>query len=255
MTDDSESAGERSADAADPSAADAADHSAADAADHSAADATGPSDASSDAGGPADAADRSPTEGEEDGRAQPAGPAATDAPVPGDDDAGLDPTEIDPAELTVPERSLNPRIRIVWVVRAILTALVAGVVAGAADFYVFEVGLVLPVGVAALFLVLGVPHALLRYRVWRYEVREDALYLERGVLTRVRTVVPFVRIQHVDTSRGPIERGIGLATSVVYTAGSRGADVTIPGLEADRAEDLQRRLKRLAIASEGDTAV
>jgi hypothetical protein len=33
----------------------------------------------------------------------------------------------------------------------------------------------------------------LRYRSWTYEVRDDAIYLERGVLTRVRTVVPFVR--------------------------------------------------------------
>lgn len=170
-------------------------------------------------------------------------------------DAVDDPSEIDPSELTVSQRSLNPRIRIVWICRAVLTALIAGGLAHLADRYVFGVGVVVPAGVTAALLVLGVAHALVRYRVWSYEVREDALYLERGVVTRVRTVVPFVRIQHVDTSRGPIERATGLATSVVYTAGSRGADVTIPGLEADRADDLQHRLKRLAIASEADTAV
>jgi len=97
--------------------------------------------------------------------------------------------------------------------------------------------------------------AVLRYRSWSYEVREDSLYLERGVLTHTRTVVPYVRIQHVDASRGPVERALGLATAVVYTAGSRGADVSIPGLTTDRADDLQERLKRLAIAAEGEDAV
>ena len=166
-----------------------------------------------------------------------------------------DPAEIDPSELTTAERSLHPRIRIVWIVRSIVSAAFAGGLAFLADTFVLEVGILLPVGVALFFGTVGAVHALLRYRVWRYEVREDALYLERGVVTRVRTVVPFVRIQHVDTSRGPIERAIGLSTSVVYTAGSRGADVAIPGLEAERADDLQHRLKRLAIASEADTAV
>ena len=69
------------------------------------------------------------------------------------------------------------------------------------------------------------------------------------------TVVPYVRIQHVDASRGPVERAFGLATTVVYTAGSRGADVSIPGLSPERAEDLQTRLKQLAIAAEGEDAV
>ena len=84
-------------------------------------------------------------------------------------------------------------------------------------------------------------------------MRDDDLYLERGVLTRVNTVVPFVRVQHVDTQRGPVERAVGLASVVVYTAGSRGADVTIPGLTPDRADALQEKLRRLAIESERES--
>jgi membrane protein YdbS with pleckstrin-like domain len=112
-----------------------------------------------------------------------------------------------------------------------------------------------PAAVFVVFGGLGVTMAVLRYRAWRFEVREDSLYLERGVLTRVRTVVPFVRIQHVDTSRSPTERLAGLASTVVYTAGSRGADVSVPGLTPDDADDLRERLKRLAIRSEGEDAV
>jgi membrane protein YdbS with pleckstrin-like domain len=111
-----------------------------------------------------------------------------------------------------------------------------------------------PVG-GGLLVVLGLVWVHLRYRVWSYHLREDALSLERGVITQVRTVAPHVRIQHVDTSRSPVERALGLSTLVVYTAGSRGADVSIPGLTPGEAGDLQRRLKQLAIESEGGDAL
>jgi len=106
-----------------------------------------------------------------------------------------------------------------------------------------------------LLLFLGVVWVMLRYRVWVYQIRDDSVYLERGVVTNVRTIVPYVRIQHVDTSRGPLERALGLSTLVVYTAGSRGADVSIPGLKPEEARDLQQRLKELAIEAEGDDAL
>ncbi|SDZ78662.1 hypothetical protein SAMN04488065_0303 [Haloplanus vescus] len=150
---------------------------------------------------------------------------------------------------------LDPRVRVLWVGRAVVTAVVVGVVAAVATLLVDAIPWWTPVVVSLLALVVGVSVALARYRLWRYEVRDDALYLERGVFTRVRTVVPFVRIQHVDSSRGPLERLVGLASTVVYTAGSRGADVTIPGLTPGGADDLRERLKRLAIRAEGEDAV
>lgn len=164
------------------------------------------------------------------------------------------PSDVTAEELTLPPRSLHPRVRIVWVLQGLVTAAFLGALAYGLDAFVLGVGWLGP----AAFLAVGtlvVVHAVFRYRIWTYEVREDALYLERGVLTRVRTVVPYVRIQHVDASRGPLERTAGLASSVVYTAGSRGADVTIPGLTPEKADDLQERLKQLAILAEGDDAV
>ena len=149
---------------------------------------------------------------------------------------------------------LHPRIQVVWILRAaVLAGLLALLVTGA--------GLFLPVprwaapAVAGVALVVGVPLAIARYRRWGYEIREDALYLERGVITEVRTVVPFVRIQHVDSRRSPTERLVGLASTVVYTAGSRGADVRIPGLTRAGAEELRERFRRLATLTEAEDAV
>ncbi|WP_136588690.1 PH domain-containing protein [Salinigranum halophilum] len=149
---------------------------------------------------------------------------------------------------------LHPRVRLVWVARAVVSATVLGVVLGVAARIVPFVPTDV-VALAGVVLLFGVVHAVLRYRSWRYEIRDDSIYLERGVLTRVRTVVPFVRIQHVDSSRSPVERAVGLGRVVVYTAGSRGADVSVPGLTPAAADDLRERLKRLAIRAEGDDAV
>ncbi len=159
---------------------------------------------------------------------------------------------------------LDPRIRLLWVVAALVrTAVFGGVVVGAA-FYLQTTTLLadfhslLLWGAVALAIVLVVGRtvvAWLRYRVWRFEVQDDTLYIERGVFTRIKTVVPFVRVQHVDSRRSPLERAVGLATVVVYTAGSRSADVAIPGLTPTRAEDLREQLRRLAIESGGEDAV
>jgi membrane protein YdbS with pleckstrin-like domain len=153
--------------------------------------------------------------------------------------------------------SLHPRVRVEWILSGLVTALVlaAAVAVVGSTLAPDLIPRYLPFIVGILVGTLGVLHAFARFDRWRYEVQEDALYLERGVLTRVETAVPFVRVQHVDTQRGPIARVLGLASVVVYTAGSRGADVTVPGLTPERARGLRNRLRELAIESEPDDGV
>ncbi|WP_435129265.1 PH domain-containing protein [Halobaculum sp. D14] len=151
--------------------------------------------------------------------------------------------------------TLHPRVRLVWAVGAVVAAAVVGVAAAVVGRLDLPVPPWLPATLAVLAVVVavgGVALAVLRYRVWRFEVRDDSLYLVRGVLTRTDTSVPFVRVQHVDTRRGPVERAVGLASVVVYTAGTRGADITVPGLTPERAADLRERLRDLATESEFD---
>ncbi|MFB6183849.1 MAG: PH domain-containing protein [Haloarculaceae archaeon] len=150
---------------------------------------------------------------------------------------------------------LHPRVRWLWLGRVAVAAVVFGAVVGAAVRFGLGRSPWPGLAVGLAILVVGTVHAVHRFRVFRYEVQDDALYIERGVLTTVTTVVPYVRVQHVDTQRDPIERLAGLSRVVVYTAGSRGADVAIPGLLPDRARDLQERLRTLANESEPDDAV
>ena len=151
--------------------------------------------------------------------------------------------------------SLNPRIRLLWVAQAAIFAVVLGVVLAGVDRQLYSLPTAVLVGVAALVFLLGAVYAVRLYAKWRFELQDDALYLERGVITFVETAVPFVRVQHVDTQFGPIERALGLSSVVVYTAGSRNADVRVPGLTPERARELQDTLRDLAVESEADDAV
>ena len=167
------------------------------------------------------------------------------------------PESLDAAALaahTTDRRTLSPSVQVIWAVRVLFGVAVVGVLGfvAAGQLNVDPTLVLAGLGVLS---ALGLVWVHLRYRVWSFRVREDALYLERGVLTHVKTVAPHVRIQHVDTSRGPLERALGLSTLVVYTAGSRGADVSIPGLGTDEAADLQQRVKEMAIAAEGGDAL
>jgi len=151
--------------------------------------------------------------------------------------------------------TINPRVQFLWIGRAVVVAAVLGAIAAAVDRFALSIG---SVAVGTLLLVValaGTVHAVLRFRRWRFEIQDDALYLVRGVITQVDTSVPYVRVQHTDTQRGPIERLVGLSSVVVYTAGTRGADIRIPGLRPQRATELREQLRELAAESEGADAV
>lgn len=79
----------------------------------------------------------------------------------------------------------------------------------------------------------------LRYRKTRYRLDGDALRIRRGVVWHSSAVVPRDRVQHTDITQGPIERSFGIASLVVFTAGTEYARIVLEGLERDRAEKIR----------------
>ncbi|ABI56499.1 PH domain-containing protein [Alkalilimnicola ehrlichii MLHE-1] len=79
-----------------------------------------------------------------------------------------------------------------------------------------------------------------RRRAWA--VREQDVTYQSGLLVQRTTVLPFVRIQHVETASNPVERAFGLVRLTCFTAGGAGGDLVIQGLERDRAERLRQYL-------------
>lgn len=84
-----------------------------------------------------------------------------------------------------------------------------------------------------------------RYRLTGYLVRNEDVLYRTGALWRTQTAVPVNRIQHVEITQGPIERMLGLARLIIYTAGGSGSDLAIPGLPAAEAERLRERVLRM----------
>jgi uncharacterized protein len=72
-----------------------------------------------------------------------------------------------------------------------------------------------------------------RHRAWG--MREHDLIYQSGVLWRKTVVLPFSRIQHVETASGPIERLFGLMRLQCFTAGGMSADLVVVGLRAEQA--------------------
>ena len=77
------------------------------------------------------------------------------------------------------------------------------------------------------------------YRRLRYRLSGRILQVLRGWLFHTDTVVPLVRVQHLDVVRGPLDKMFGTATLVVHTAGTHNSIVTVPGLAPERAAEMR----------------
>lgn len=86
-----------------------------------------------------------------------------------------------------------------------------------------------------------------RFRSWAYTERDEDLIVERGVMIRRLSVVPYGRMQFVDVTAGPIDRLFRLATVKLHTAAAA-SDARIPGLERQEAARLRDRLAALGEA-------
>jgi membrane protein YdbS with pleckstrin-like domain len=151
-------------------------------------------------------------------------------------------------------RSLDPRVLRLWRIEAGIWWAVAVLVLGGLAVLVVLADAerwvaVLLVGVIVLLGALAVVAPGVRYRSWRYEVGEEGLLLEHGVLTRTTSLTPYRRIQHVDVASGPIERSLGLGHLVLHTA-SATTDAELPGIPLDEADELRSTI--LERAGAGD---
>jgi len=90
-----------------------------------------------------------------------------------------------------------------------------------------------------------------RYRVHRWEITDDAIFVRSGWLTQETRVAPISRLQTVDSRRGFLSRMMGLTTVKITTASSAGA-LTIHALDDAVADDVVARLAAIAQEHAGD---
>ena len=136
-----------------------------------------------------------------------------------------------------------------WVMR--IHALAVGALALAAGLLgeaILRDNVDLPPGIVTIPLLVLLLYPILvapgrRYRAWGYAMDADELRIARGVWTRIETIVPLARVQHVDVSQGPIERTFGVCRLVLHTAGTMHSRVVLPGLARASAEALRDEVR------------
>jgi uncharacterized protein len=149
-----------------------------------------------------------------------------------------------PTETPEPTRPLARRARRMWRLEGVAAALAVAAVALVITLAGGGTAAGLAWAAAALVALLGAGAAPeLRWRRWRWEVREAEVDIRHGTLVVTRTLVPMLRVQHVDTRRGLLEQWLGLATVVFHTAA--GAN-KIPALDVAEAGRVRDRIAELA---------
>jgi membrane protein YdbS with pleckstrin-like domain len=137
-----------------------------------------------------------------------------------------------------PARRLSDTARWLWRLEGLIATVVAFIAATALGNG--ALWLLLPLAVLGIGVGL-IPE--LRWSRWRYEIRDEEIDLRHGTVTVTRTLIPMLRVQHVDTTRGPLDQLLGLATVVVHTAAG---ETTIPALDEEYAGRLRDRIATLA---------
>ncbi len=82
-------------------------------------------------------------------------------------------------------------------------------------------------------------------RAIKYSIRDHDLVLKSGLFWQKEVIQPIRRIQHVELTRGPLEKRIGLANISLFSAGTSGATFTIPGLRLITAARIRRYVLKM----------
>ena len=88
-----------------------------------------------------------------------------------------------------------------------------------------------------------------RWAVRSFTMRTDELRAVHGLVTRWDNTVPFGRVQHLDVTRGALERANGIATLVLHTAGSGVSSIAVEGLDLERAEAMRDYIRDIVKAN------
>ncbi|WP_284036782.1 PH domain-containing protein [Neobacillus sp. 114] len=156
---------------------------------------------------------------------------------------------------TEPQKRISVSALKVWRISGVIKAAIEWAIAVTAIIiiHIFNGPLWVSVILIALAIILTYLHIFLfpsiRWKRWRYEVREEEIDTLEGIFIISRTLVPMVRVQHVDTVQGPILRKYKLASVIVHTAATAHE---IPALDESEAEELRFYISKLARVAEDD---
>jgi len=96
----------------------------------------------------------------------------------------------------------------------------------------------------AVFVVVTVTAAFLRYWFFRYRITDDSILIREGVLNKKQLDVKFDRIQAISTQQNVVFRAFDLVTVKLDTAGSAKQEGHLPAIKMSLANDLKDRIRK-----------
>lgn len=154
-----------------------------------------------------------------------------------------------------PNQMIDRKALSVWRISAALNAIFYLLMAGA-FWYIqrtFDLPWWTPLIAGGLFVIIIIFTVFIfpamQWKRWRFEVHEHEIDLQHGIFIKRRTLVPMVRVQHVDTRQGPILKKYHLSTVLISTAATIHE---IPALDEEQADQLRDYISRLARVTEDD---
>ncbi|MFP3719047.1 PH domain-containing protein [Niallia circulans] len=157
--------------------------------------------------------------------------------------------------ITIPQNRLSKKGITVWRLTGVISSLIMMVIgAGVITFAIlFDWHILISVG-TIIYLLFHMAFTIgilppLKWKRWRYEVRGDEIEIQQGVIVIKRTLIPMIRVQHVDMKQGPLLRKYELATVSISTAATVHE---IPVLQVDEAEEIRQYISSKAKVAEED---
>ena len=143
--------------------------------------------------------------------------------------------------LTIPLRGGN---------RALGMGIAGFILGSAGGSFLVSQGLLPPwvsvsgLGLAVLFGLIAILYEVLYHQRFTYELTEDTLDIESGVLFKREREIPLRRIQNVDIRRSLVPRLLGLAVVNIETAGGGSTEAQLQFVGATEARRLQEGIQR-----------
>ncbi|CAG9623368.1 PH domain-containing protein [Sutcliffiella rhizosphaerae] len=154
-----------------------------------------------------------------------------------------------------PKQKIDKKALSVWRISAALNAIFYILLAGG-YFYIqrtfqipsWTLGIVVAI-VIIVFIFTVFVFPVMQWKRWRYEIHEHEIDLQSGIFIKKRTLIPMVRVQHVDTRQGPILKRYHLSTVLISTAATIHV---IPALDEEQADQVRDYISKLARVTEDD---
>lgn len=93
----------------------------------------------------------------------------------------------------------------------------------------------------------------LRYRRYLYYLRPGELIIEKGIIEKIRYIIPYEKIQNVRVSRDLLDRMLGLCTLHIETATHAGSEnlMVLPGIP--ESMELEKQIRTLSKSAREST--